>query len=156
MTQTEQFAAPASQAEARTFCKELTATVDALIRVLDEETRLVRAARLDEAAVLADEKSELARRYAHAHDIVRARGQDIGRQAPVEVDHLRRRHEALEAATQTNLAVLATARTVSEILIRSVSEAISPDSSRPDTYSADGRAGNSKPANGPISLNVAL
>ncbi len=148
--------APANRDEARAFCAELTDTVDALIRVLDEEARLVRAARLDDAARLAEDKSELARRYGQAHGIVKAHGQEIGRLAAVEVDHLRRRHDALEVATQNNLAVLATARTVSETLIRSVADAVSPDSARPDTYSAEGRSGGKGPAHGPISVNVAL
>jgi hypothetical protein len=156
MSPVDQATAPANREEARAFCAELTKTVDTLIRILDEEARLVRAAQLDEATGLAEEKSELARRYGVAHGIVKAHGQEIGRLAAVEVDHLRRRHDVLEAATRNNLAVLATARTVSETLIRSVADAVSPDSARPDTYSAEGRAGGKGPAHGPISVNVAL
>lgn len=141
---------------ARAFCAGLSETVDALIRVLNEETRLVRAARLSEAAALAEEKQLLAQHYGKAHGTMKARGSEIGRQAPVEIDHLRRRHQALESAISANLAVLATARTVSETLIRGVAEAVSPNVARPNTYSAEARRSAEHPPTGPLSLNLAL
>jgi hypothetical protein len=141
---------------ARAFCAGLAETVDALIRVLDEETRLIRAARLSEAAGLADEKTALAQRYGQAHGTMKVCGPEIGRKAPVEIDHLRRRHEALETAIANNLAVLATARTVSETLIRGVAEAVSSSSARPNTYSAEARQDTDTRSSGPFSLNVAL
>jgi hypothetical protein len=145
------------RAAAHAFCAELTETVEALIRVLDEETQLVRAAKLSDAAALGEHKASLARRYGEGHGVLKGWGREIGRHAPVEIDHLRRRHEALESAISTNLAVLATARTVSETLIRGVAAAVSPQSVRPVTYRADARRSDPEgtPA-GPLSVNVAL
>lgn len=145
------------RAAAQAFCADLSETIDALIRVLDEETNLVRAARLNEAGELAEQKAALSRRYGEAHGALQASGAEIGRQAPVEVEHLRRRHQDLEAALSANLAVLATARTVSETLIRGVAAAVSPNAVRPTTYSADARRSDTGgPPAGPLSLNMAL
>ncbi len=142
---------------ASAFCNDLSATVDTLIRVLEEETRLVREVRLTEAAAIGEEKAALADRYVRAHGVLKSNNRDISRFAAVEIDHLRRRHGALEGAIAANLAVLATARTVSETLIRSVAEAVSRSDRPADTYSADARrndGGGSGAA--PVSLNVAL
>lgn len=144
------------RAAARAFCAELTETVDALIRVIEEETRLVRAARLSEAAELVDEKTALAQRYGKAHGAFKVSGREIGRRAPVELSHLRSRHEALENALSANLAVLATARTVSETLIRGVAEAVSPARAQPATYGANARRSDDGVPPGPLSVNVAL
>ncbi len=141
---------------ARGFCAGLTDTVDALIELLEEETRLIREARLAEAAALSEEKTRLAQHYGQAHVTVKHRSHELSRYAPVEIDHLRRRHQALDAAMSTNLAVLATARTVSETLIRSVAESAAPGAARPRTYSAEARKGEEAPPVSPLSLNVAL
>lgn len=145
------------RAAAQAFCVELAETIDALIEVLEEETKLVRAARLSEAAGLAEQKATLSQRYSKAHGVIQASGQEIGRRAPVEIDHLRRRHRDLETSLSTNLAVLATARTVSETLIRGVAAAVSPNAARPATYNAEARSNDpGGPPAGPLTLNVAL
>ncbi len=142
---------------ARTFCGDLAETVDALIAILNEETGLIRAARLTAAADIGPRKSVVAERYMRAHGVLKTAGGELGRLVPDEVGHLRERHQELETAISLNLAVLATARTVSETLIRDVADLVSArQGGRAETYGADARQNAGKPASRPISYNVAL
>lgn len=158
MTNNNQFAPEATfdQDTARTFCGDLANTVDVLIEVLREETQLVRAARLSDAAAMSERKSSASERYMKGHSVLRNAGGELGRLVPDEVGHLRARHQALEAAISQNLAVLATARTVSETLIRGVAEAVGNRGGRTETYGADARQTTEAPRAGPLSYNVAL
>lgn len=141
---------------ARRFCADLSQTVDTLIEVLSEETRLIKAAKLTAAAAMTSQKSVVSERYMKAHGVLRVAGQDLSRLAPDEVGHLRERHQALESAISLNLAVLATARTVSETLIKGVGETVVRHRGRTDTYGADARQSTHAPGAGPMSCNVAL
>jgi len=143
---------------AHSFCGDLADTVDALIEVLNEETRLVRAARLEAAGDLATRKSVVAERYMRAHGMLKSGGAELSHLVPDEVVHLRARHQALETAISHNLAVLATARTVSETLIRGVAESVARHQvgSRQEVYGADARQTTSAPPSRPISFNTAL
>ena len=145
-------------ASARDFCGDLAATVDSLIEVLNEETRLVRTARLNAAADVAERKNVVAERYMKAHGVMKTAGTDLSRLVPDEIAHLRGRHQALESAISLNLAVLATARTVSETLIRGVAEAVANRQigDRQEIYGSDARTTTSAQPSRPISYNVAL
>jgi len=152
-------AAPAAsfdQDSARTFCGDLARTVDTLIEVLREETRLIKAARLSDAVEMSDRKSAISERYMQGHSVLRMSGGALGKLVPDEVGHLRERHQALEAAISQNLAVLATARTVSETLIRGVSETVSSRDGQSHTYGADARESVEAPRSAPLSYNIAL
>ena len=70
---------------------------------------------------------------------LRDQAEEIGRHAPREVAHLRQRRAALEVALTSNLAVLATARTVSETLIRTVADQATKRQGQPNVYGADAR-----------------
>jgi hypothetical protein len=131
-------------------------TVDRLIEVLGEETRLIRTARLAAASALTDTKSQISERYIKAHATLKRAGQELSRLAPDELSHLRERHQELEAAISLNLAVLSTARTVSETLIRDVAQAAANRQGRQETYGADAKQATSAPTPGPLSYNVAL
>lgn len=138
------------------FCADLIETVDALITVLNEETRLVRAAKLSEAATLSGEKSLASERYIKAHGVLRGADSPFSALASDEVGHLRERHQALETAISQNLAVLATARTVSETLIHSVSDIVARKRGRTNVYGANGQQAVQQSQPGPVSCNVAL
>lgn len=142
--------------QARSFCDDLAAMVDALIRTLDEESRLVREAKLADAAALTVKKTALAARYGEALGALRDNAARLSRLSPVEIDGLRQRQQALESALQTNLAVLATARTVSETLIRGVAEMVAERRKGPDTYGADAKPTAHGPRTAPIRVSVAL
>jgi hypothetical protein len=141
---------------ARSFCIDLSATVDALIRVLEEETALVRSARLSAATALGSAKIETSERYLKCYGTLRDSAGEIARLAPDEIDHLRERHHALESAISQNLAVLATARTVSETLIRGIADIFEAQSTGPTVYGADGQHAPMPRRGAAFSCNLAL
>ncbi|MCT8972819.1 hypothetical protein [Microbaculum marinisediminis] len=144
-------------AAARDFCVDLAQTVDSLIAVLNEETSLIRAARLTAAAEVSARKSVVAERYMKAHGVLSSAGAELNQLVPDEVGHLRERHQALESAISLNLAVLATARTVSETLIRDVAGlAAARQGGQTQTYGANARQTETAPRAAPLSYNVAL
>ena len=139
-----------------TFCDQLAETVDSLIAVLDEESRLVRAAQLHDAGVLHAKKTALAAQYGDALNTLKHNAAAIRAHAENKIDHLKSRQNALEEALQTNMTVLATARTVAETLIRGVQEDAIKETNAPAMYGADARQMRHQPAKSAISVNAAI
>lgn len=141
MLASPQAAAPApvvSGAEAAALASEFNQVMQALLALIDEETKLVRAGRVREAAKLAQPTAELARRYLADAGRVRAGRNALRAQAPGLLDELRTRHEQFRALLQINLTVLATAHAVAEGLVRGVSNELARKAA-PQTYTAAGR-----------------
>ena len=141
--------------EASGLLDRLCETTDALLRVLDEETALVRAGRLRAAAKLAPEKADLARAYAADAGCVAASAASLTRYERPRVARLRERHAQLRARLQMNLTVLATAHAVSEGLVRGVAGEVARKSA-PQTYGASGRANPYGRAVQPIAVSRVL
>ena len=132
-------AAIANVAEAERVIANLNIVLDRLMETVEEETARVRAGRLADAAMLAEGKAELGRRYAVESERVKGARELIARSLPDALDRLRKRHTAFQALLQTNLTVLATAHAVSEGIIRGVSGELARRRT-PSTYGATGRA----------------
>jgi flagellar biosynthesis/type III secretory pathway chaperone len=135
----------ASAADAARLIARLAEAMAALLAVLDEETKLVRAGRISEIARIEQAKSELARRYVADAVSVRANALYLARETPREFDDLRRRHEQFRAVLQINLAVLATAHAVSEGIIRGAAGELARKAA-PQTYGVSGRTTTSGPS----------
>ncbi len=129
--------AESANAEAEIICAEVEESMDNLVKVIQDETALVRSGQIVAAGELEDRKKEAARRYVAAVDHVKTMAPALERMAPHAIDRLRRRNENFRSVLQLNLAALAAAREVSENLIRSVADAVD-GSARPVGY---GRAG---------------
>jgi hypothetical protein len=127
-----------NQAEAQRVIGHVSDVMDALIRIVDEETRLVRAGRLTEVARLRPEKTDLARRYLADTARLQASQAYLAKAVPGVLRVLRERHTTFRNMLQINLTVLATAHAVAEGIIRGVSEEINRKSA-PQTYGASGR-----------------
>ena len=125
------------QSEAERICAEVENAMDSLVKVIQDETALVRSGMLVAAGELETNKKDAARRYVATVDHVKTIAPMLERMAPHAIDRLRRRNENFRSVLQLNLAALAAAREVSENLIRSVAEAVDV-SARPVGY---GRAG---------------
>jgi hypothetical protein len=119
-----------------TEVERFVALVDDLIAVIEEETSLVRAGRLRDAAPLERRKSTLAQDFAHATS--RIKSLDLARTAPQAAQALRPSQERFEALLQSNQTVLATAHAVSEGILRGVSGELARKAA-PSTYGASGR-----------------
>lgn len=142
--------------DAETLCADIGGILDRLVALVGEETRLVRAADIVAATRLQETKADLARHYVIALEALRGNAATIGRLTPVMVDQLRRRHESFQSDLQVNMAVLATARTVSETLVRGVAEEVCAQNA-PKTYGAGGViTGLARDASSPIAVSRSL
>jgi hypothetical protein len=125
-------------AEAQQVIGHLSDVMDALIGVVEEETKLVRAGRLAEVAGLGGHKANLARLYLADTTQLQASQDYLSEAVPGVLEVLRERHSTFRAMLQINLTVLATAHAVAEGIIRGVSEEINRQSG-PQIYGASGR-----------------
>ena len=101
--------------------------------VLARETEHVRAGRLREGLAEDGLKADLSARYAKGVAALKANAVALARFAPAEVDGLKAAHRRFAAAVETNQLVLATARTVSESLMRNLSDSLKK-STTPQVY----------------------
>jgi len=127
-----------SPAEAQQVIGHLSDVMDALLGVVEQETKLVREGHLSQVARLEAKKTELARLYLADTARLQASGPYLAKTLPAVLDALRQRHNTFRALLQLNLTVLATAHAVSEGIIRGVSDELTRKSA-PQTYGASGR-----------------
>jgi len=127
-----------SQNEAQQVIGHLSDVMDALIGVVEEETKLVRAGRLTEVPRLRGEKTDLARLYLADAARLQASQGYLSKAIPGVLHVLRERHSTFRSILQVNLTVLATAHAVAEGIIRGVSEQINRKAA-PQVYGASGR-----------------
>jgi hypothetical protein len=128
-----------SPADAGRLVSHLLDVMDALLGIVEEETELVRAGKLTEAAKLEPTKTELSRMYMTDTARIRASRGYLSQATPDMVDELRKRHDLFHALLQMNLTVLATAHAVSESIMRGVSAELARKAT-PQAYGASGHA----------------
>jgi hypothetical protein len=107
-----------SLAEARDLVDAVVATLNSLAHVIGEETQLMRDGRIGDALDREPRKTELAGRYMRGLEVVKANAVALARFVPDEVQRLKGAHIAFGDLLDTNQAVLATARAVSETIVR--------------------------------------
>ena len=143
--------------EADLLAAHFVAAMDALVEVVQQETALVRAGKLAQAAEFAERKGDLARLYITDSSRLRTSRSQLERLLPADKrETLHRRHDEFRTLLQTNLTVLATAHAVSEGIVRGVSSEIARKST-PQTYGASGRANTaSRNAAAPLAVSRVL
>ena len=129
----------ASPAEGESLIKHLLEVMDALLGTVEEETALVRAGNLVEAAKLEPAKAELSGMYVTDTARIRASQGYLNKVTPALAADLRKHHDLFRAVLQMNLTVLATAHAVSESIMRGVSAELARKAT-PQAYGATGRA----------------
>jgi glutamate racemase len=129
----------ATKPEAENLVRHLLAAMDALVATVEQETRLVRAGKLKDAAALEAIKAELARTYTADTAQVKANLPVLKTHVPALLDALRQQHDTFNALLQINLTVLATAHAVTEGLIRGAHSEVARKNA-PQTYGSSGRA----------------
>lgn len=137
--QPQEPASVVSTSEAERLVRHMLDVMDALLGTVEEETELVRAGNLSEAAKLEPDKAELSRLYIEDTARIRAAQDYLTKSTPALVDELRTRHETFRALLQINLTVLATAHAVSEGIMRGVSAELARKAT-PQAYGASGHA----------------
>ena len=132
-------AAVGDAADGERLIRHMFDVMDALLAAIEEETELVRAGRLPDAAKLEPVKAELSHLYVDDTARIRASQDYLTQATPALIDELRRRHDQFRALLQINLTVLATAHAVSESIMRGVSAELARKAT-PQAYGASGRA----------------
>lgn len=107
-----------SPGDARALIEKVLETLGTLSHLVGEETELVRAGRLPEAMTREPRKTELAGIYMRGVEQVKLNAVSLARFAPELVRRLKEAHLAFQILIETNQIVLATARAVSEAVIR--------------------------------------
>jgi hypothetical protein len=128
----------ADAAEAQAVIGHLSDVMDALLGLVDEETRLVRLGKLGEIARLEPQKTNLARLYLADTARLQASQPYLAKAVPGVLQVLRERHNTFRSMLQINLTVLATAHAVAEGIIRGVSAELNRNAA-PQVYGASGR-----------------
>lgn len=103
---------------ARALIEAVLEALGALSHLVGEETELVRAGRLPEAMNREPRKTELAGIYMRGVEQVKLNAVVLARFVPDQVKRLKEAHLAFQSLIETNQIVLATARAVSESIIR--------------------------------------
>lgn len=141
---------------AEMLCRRTGSTLDALCRAMNEETTLLRAGRVKDAARHTAEKTRLAQEYVTYVRTVQRQSARLLKEAPQAVQLLRTGHEQLVTQMAENLRVIATARTVTEDLLTDVAVAVGQEQ-RTTGYGNSGKLQSSKaPAVRGLSVNRAL
>ncbi len=126
----------ASAAEAGALVEAVLETLGALSHLVGEETELVRAGRLPDALEREPRKTELAGVYMRGVEQVKLNAVALARFVPEQVKRLKAAHLAFQELIETNQIVLATARAVSESIVRD----LAGEANRPMRASAYGPA----------------
>jgi hypothetical protein len=111
-----------SAAEARELVDMIIETLSGLSHVVGEETQLMRDGQIGAALDREPKKTELAGRYMRGLEVVKANAVALARFVPDEVQRLKGAHQAFSELLETNQAVLATARAVSETIVRDLAK----------------------------------
>lgn len=130
--------------EAERLVAELLAVMGELELVLEAETAQLRIGRVRDGLAQEARKSELAGAYLRGLEGVKANAIALARFAPDALDRLRGAHARFGRALEANQVVLATARAVSEGLIKELAgemnRARRPAGYAPAGYAAQGAA----------------
>jgi hypothetical protein len=119
------------------------ATLADLEALLEAETAHIRVGRFREGLAQEARKAELAASYLQGLEAVKANAVALARFAPEALERLKTAHAAFGPVVQANQLVLATARAVSESLVKGIAEEMNRHV-RPQAY-APGPAPNRAP-----------
>ncbi|MEP3046008.1 MAG: flagellar protein FlgN [Roseibium sp.] len=148
---------PNSKQEADNFCSALSGTMEALLSVIEMETELVRSGELKKAGELQADKARLIHEYTRGMMTAKDHAVVLGNLAPAATDSLRRQHSEFQPVLRINLAVLATARDVTNNIVSTVAKvAGAKNATAPTTYGRSGTAPNGPDSAQGIAINQSL
>ena len=143
-------------ADAELAIDDLAILMEKLAGLLEQETALVHAGRIRNAAALEPTKAELAGRVFAAGERLKANAKFLRQSAPGRCAALIRLQETFRGILQKNMIVLATAHAVSEGIMRRLSGDLARKAS-PQVYGATGRAAAPHPKHGrPLAVSRTL
>lgn len=126
-----------ARGDAEGLVEAVLARMRDLERLLTAETADIRLGRIRDGLANEGRKGELAAQYMTDLETVKANAVALARFAPDALERLRHEHGRFGRVVQTNQAVLATARAVTEGLIKSIADDLAR-ATRPQVYGATG------------------
>jgi flagellar biosynthesis/type III secretory pathway chaperone len=143
-------------AEAERALDDLTALMEKLTAVIEQETALVRAGQLRRACALEGTKAQLASQLHLSSERLKASAKFLLTMVPARCAAVAKLQDGLRAVLQKNMIVLATAHSVSEGIVRRLSSELTRKTS-PQVYGATGRAAAPNPRHGrPLAVSRTL
>lgn len=119
------------------LCTIAETALTALVDIMNQETTLLRAGHLRQAAQLTPDKTRLAQDYVGFARAIQRQNARLAVEAPKALDQLRAGHESLATQMAENLRVLATAKSVTEDVLTDVARIVGQQN-RAKTYGAGG------------------
>jgi hypothetical protein len=116
----------------------VTATMASLERVLETETEHLQAGRIRDGLAQEQRKSELAGAYLRGLEACKSNAVALARFTPEHIETLKLAHSGFRRAVERNQTVIATARSVSEGLVRGLAEEMNR-AANPQVYGASRR-----------------
>lgn len=111
-----------SAPEAVELVNMIMSTLGSLAHVIGEETQLMRDGKIGAALDREARKTELAGSYMRGLEVLKANAVALARFVPEEVTRLKGAHKEFSELLETNQTVLATARAVSETIVRDLAK----------------------------------
>lgn len=143
-------------AEAEKAIDDLTALIEKLRGVIEQETALVHAGKVRTAAALGSSKSELTGQLFACGERLKANAKFLLQSVPARCAAVQGLQEAFRAVLQKNMIVLATSHAVSEGIVRRLSSDLARKTS-PQVYGASGRTTAPNPKHGqPLAVSRML
>jgi hypothetical protein len=130
-------------------------TMTDLEALLEAETAHVRVGRFREGLSQEARKSALAASYLQGLEAIKANAVALARFAPEALAHLKEAHARFGRTVDANQLVLATARAVSESLVKGIAEEMNRQS-RPQVYAPAGTAPRRAASSEPLVLSKSL
>jgi hypothetical protein len=134
----------ATPEEASRLVKGMLATMQELEKVLQTETAFIREGRIREGLSDETRKTELSSAYISGLESVKSNAIALARYMPDGLEQLKSAHVHFGEVVETNQIVLATARAVSESLVKGISDELSRLNT-PQTYGRRGGNGGFQP-----------
>jgi hypothetical protein len=143
-------------AEAEQAIAQVAELIEKLRGVIEQETALVHAGKVRNAATLGPRKSELTSKLFVTGESLKANAKSLVQAAPASAAALADVQATFRAALQRNMIVLATAHAVSEGIVRRLSGDLARKAA-PQIYGASGRATVPNPKQGkPLAVSRVL
>ena len=143
-------------ADAEKALDAMTALIEKLSLVMEEEMALVHAGRVRNAAALGETKAALTGELYTGSERLKRNAKFLLQAAPARCTALQRLQEKFRVVMQKNMIVLATAHAVSEGIMRRLSGDLARKAS-PQVYGASGRQAAPNPKNSrPLAVSKVL
>ncbi len=143
-----------SASEAHALLHRISDTMDTLISLLETETQLLKAGQLMQASQLQPDKARLASQFVRDFEIIRCNSAILKNDAAHLLEPLKLRYDSFRAHLQINMAVLETAKALSQSLVSDMADIVARQD-KPLSYGYNGRNQTTTAAS-PVSLSKNL